>query len=152
MTKQEFKDFCKQEFYKRGFKKIKNEYYLAGDEVLCGIHLQKSDYSNVYYVNFYYFIGDYRTSGSYPKYCDSDVGGRIVAMSKTRTNGGKNYRTAQIEYEEYDQDELRAYFDVAFEEVIMPPLMEGKKYILDNLRKKYTMTLRQDEILKKLQE
>lgn len=31
MTKQEFKDFCRQEFYKRGFKKVKNMYYFDGE-------------------------------------------------------------------------------------------------------------------------
>ena len=35
-----------------------------------------------------------------------------------------------IEYEEYTEDELRPYFDKEFEERILPPVYQGKKYIL----------------------
>ena len=41
MTKQEFKEFCHEEFTKRGFKKRRNMWYLQGKGLLCGMYLQK---------------------------------------------------------------------------------------------------------------
>ena len=73
-------------------------------------------------------------------------------MSKDQTNMcGENFMTSQIEYEEYFECELSNYFDKAFETIILPPVYTGKKYILDNLGKLYSLTLRQDEVLRKLQ-
>ena len=54
MDKKQFKEFCKNEFMKRGFKKNKNTFYLAGNDLLCGIDLQKSNYGEIYYVNYFY--------------------------------------------------------------------------------------------------
>lgn len=152
MDKKQFKEFCKNEFKARGFKKQKDAFYLTGRDLLCGIDLQKSNYGDVYYVNYYYFIGKFKNITNYPTHYESDIQGRIVVMSRKQTFQGKQFMTAQVEYEEYTEDELRQYFDKEFEEKIMPPLSEGKKYILDNLKKKYFLTLRQDEVLKKLQE
>ena len=152
MDKKQFKEFCQNEFKARGFKKQRNVFYLTGRDLLCGIDLQKSNYGDVYYVNYYYFIGKFKNITNYPTHYESDIQGRIVVMSRKQTFQGKQFMTAQVEYEEYTEDELRQYFDKEFEEKIMPPLSEGKKYILDNLKKKYFLTLRQDEVLKKLQE
>ena len=68
-----------------------------------------------------------------PDYYDSDIEERILAMSKTKTVHGKCFLTAMIEYAEYTEDELRPYFDKEFEERILPPVYQGKKYILDHL-------------------
>lgn len=70
-----------------------------------------------------------------PDYYNSDIEERILAMSKTKTVHGECFLTAMIEYEEYTEDELRPYFDKEFEERILPPVYQGKKYILDHLRK-----------------
>lgn len=72
-------------------------------------------------------------------------------MTKTDTIQGEHFLTAQIEYEEYNEDELRYYFDKEFEEKVLPPIRYGKKYILDNLRKLYRLTLNQEEVMQKLQ-
>lgn len=151
MDKDQFKRFCKSEFEKHGFKKIKKEFYLLGKDLLCGISLQKSNFGSVYYVNYYYFIGDYSQTKNYPTYHSSDVEGRLAVMTKTDTIQGEHFLTAQIEYEEYNEDELRYYFDKEFEEKVLPPIRYGKKYILDNLRKLYRLTLNQEEVMQKLQ-
>ena len=151
MDKNEFKEFCKKEFEARGFKKQKNMFYLAGHDVLCGICLQKSNYGDVYYVNYCYFIGDFEGVKKYPTYYESDIQSRVLAMSKTSTVGGEHFITSQIEYEEYTEDELRPYFDKEFEERILPPVYQGKKYILDNLGKLYSLTLQREEVMKKLE-
>lgn len=154
MDKNEFKAFCKEEFYKRNYKKSKNMYYLSGTEgVMSGIMLQKSNYGPVYYVNYYFFIGDYNNVpiSSYPTHYEGDVYGRIIVMSKTQTHNGKAFETGAIEYEEYTQETLRPYFDQTFEKFILPPIYKGKKYILDNLKVLYDLDLRKEEVLRKLQ-
>ncbi len=150
MEKNEFKNFCKKEFELRGFKKNKKMFYLAGKDLLCGIDLQKSYYSNSYYINYYFFIGEFNDLNYYPVCYDLDVQGRILAMSKTQTVKGENFLTAAIEYEEYTEEELHSYFDKEFEEKILPPVYQGKKYILENLGEFYHLTLRQEEVLQKL--
>lgn len=150
MDKNEFKAFCKKEFESRGFKKKKNMFYLTGNDLLCGIYLQKSSYGNVYYVNYYYFIGEFNNITNYPTHYESDIQERILTMSKTSTIHGKHFITAQIEYEEYTEEELRPYFDKEFEERILPPVHQGKKYILDNLGRLYSLTLHKEEVLRKL--
>lgn len=85
-----------------------------------------------------------------PDYYDSDIEERILAMSKRKTVHGKCFLTAMIEYEEYTEDELRPYFDKEFEERILPPVYQGKKYILDHLGSLYSLTLRKEEVMRKL--
>jgi len=151
MDKKQFKEFCKNEFLKRGFKKQKNAFYLTGNDLLCGIDLQKSKYGDVYYVNYYYFIGKFENITNYPTCYESDIQGRIVVMSKEQTFQGKQFMTVQIEYEEYREDELRHFFEQEFEGKILPPIIQGKKYVLDNLNKLYFLTLNQEEVMRKLQ-
>lgn len=151
MNKDQFKDFCKKEFETKGFKRIKKMYYLLGKDLLCGIELQKSYYSESYYINYYFFLGEFNDSKNYPIRYDMDVQGRITAMSRKQTIDGKQFLTDMIEYEEYTEEELRPYFDKDFEEKILPPICYGKKYILDNLRTLYFLTLHQEEVLQKLQ-
>ena len=152
MERKQFIDFCKKEFEKHGFKKIKKYFYLAGKDVLCGMDLQKSNYGCFYYINYFYCIGDYNNSIVLPTYYDGDIASRICVMSKTQTYQGKHFMTSMVEYEEYTEDELRPYFDKEFKENILPPISQGKKYILENLNKKYCLDLRVDEVLRKLQE
>ena len=151
MDKNEFKAFCKNEFKARGFCKIKKAFYLKGKDLLCGIELQKSNFSNSYYVGFYFYIGEFNNTSTYPVCYDLDVQSRIRVMSKTQTIDGKHFPTAAIEYEEYTEEELRPYFDKEFEKRILPPIHQGKKYILDNLGKLYSLTLHKEEVIKKLQ-
>ena len=150
MDKKQFMGFCKNEFKARGFKKKKNVFYLAGHDLLCGIDLQKSNYGDVYYINYYYFIGDFENNSHYPTHYESDIQGRIVVMSKKQTFQGKQFLTAQVEYEEYSEDELRPFFEREFKEKILPPINQGKKYILDNLNSLYFLTLNQGEVMRKL--
>ena len=151
MDKKQFKEFCKREFQKKGFQKVKNTYYLAGKDLLCGIDLQKSNFGNEYYINFYYFIGDYQNQTGVPTYYDSDIDARIIVLSKIKTYQGKQFLTSQIAYEEYTEEELRVFFDKEFDERILPPIRQGKAYILENLGKLYRLTLNQEEVMRKLQ-
>lgn len=121
MEKIAFKRFCDSELKKHGFIKVNKGYYLNGDKgVLCGIFLQKSNYSNCYYINYYFFLGEFNDTKNYPVNYDLDVQDRLMAMSKTQTDHGEHFLTSMIEYEEYTEDELRPFFDKEFEEKILP--------------------------------
>ena len=130
MNKQEFKDFCHDEFTRRGFKKKRSMYYMKGKDLLCGIDLQKS-MAEAFYVNYNFYIGEYDDVKSYPSKYDCDLYHRITVWSKD-TVKGEHFWDAMIEYERYTIDEIKPYFDRAFEEYIMPPIEKGKKVILEN--------------------
>lgn len=151
MNKVDFVSFCYDEFKRHGFIKKGKYFYRRSEQLLCGIYLQKSNYGEIYYVNYFYCLGLYDNSTVFPTQYESDIDGRILAMSKTQTYQGKRFLTAMIEYTEYVEDELRPFFDKAFAERVLPPLMQGKKYILDNLERLYFLTLNQDEVMRKLQ-
>lgn len=151
MDKSDFKAFFKRELEIRGFKKKKNIFYLLGQDLLCGVDLQKSNYGNIYYVNYYYFIGNFENNEDYPTYYESDIQGRFSVLSKKQTFQGEKFMTAQIEYEEYTQSELKLFFDKEFEEKVLPPIFRGKKYILDKLNTLYFLTLNQEKVKNKLQ-
>ena len=151
MERQQFKKFCEKEFELQGFKKKKNMFYLKGVDLLCRINLQKSNYGNVYYVNYQYFIGDFDDSINYSSLEECDVEGRIIVLSKKETFQGKSFMTPQIEYEEYTEEELRKFFENEFKEKILPPIKQGKKYILSKLDQIYFLTLNQETVRKKLE-
>lgn len=71
-------------------------------------------------------------------------------MSRKQTSHGKQFMTAQIEYEEYTEKELRPFFERAFEEEILPPVNRGKSFILDNIGKLYSLTMHKEEVIQKL--
>lgn len=150
MDRKQFKEFCKNEFTERGFKKQRNMFYLTGYDLLCGIDLQKSYYGDAYYVNYYYFIGEFKNITDYPTHYESDIQGRIAVMSRKQTFHGKQFMTAQVEYEEYTEEELRPYFERAFKEENLPPVNRGKSFILDNLGGIYSLTLHKEEVIQKL--
>lgn len=130
MNKQEFKEFCHQEFTKRGFKKRKSMYYLNGKDLLGGLYLQKS-MCDAFYIEFDFFIGKYDDK-SHPTHYESDLFNRFVVLSKT-TYKGEYFMNSCIEYELYSKEELQPYFDETFDKYILPPILEGKKHILENL-------------------
>lgn len=131
MTKQEFKDFCHKDFTKRGFFKKKSMYYIKGKDLLCGLYLQKS-MGDAFYVEFDFFLNNYDDVKSYPTHYESDIYNRFTVLSKV-TYKGEYFMDAMIEYERYTEEELQPYFDKVFKEHIMPVVLLGKKFILDDI-------------------
>lgn len=132
MTKEEFKKFCKEQFYSRGFTKVKKMFYFDnGKDILCGIDLQKSNFGNTYYINVSFFMKNFIVKDAYPSYLEADFNRRIMVMSKKQTYQGEVFMTPQIEYEEYENQELGMYFQQNFEEWIMPAIERGMDYIIE---------------------
>lgn len=131
MTRQEFKDFCHEEFIKRGFKKKKSVYYLHGKDLLCGLYLQKS-MSDAYYVEYDFFLGNFPDIKKYPTIYDADISRRFTVLSKD-TYEGEFFMDACIEYELYTEDEVKKYFDEEFKRYIMPIIEGGKERLIQDL-------------------
>ena len=150
MTKQEFKDFCHEEFTKRGFVKRKKMYYLRGKDLLCGLYLQKS-MAEAFYVEYDFFIGQYDDVKTYPTMYDSDIHRRILVLSKDTING-EHFLDALIEYERYNIEEIEPYFADTFEKYIMPPILEGKRILLENQQHYFVSVFAKDRnrVLEKL--
>lgn len=149
MDKKEFKDFCHIEFTKRGFKKRKKMYYLQGKDFLCGLYLQNSSYGKAYYVEYDFFAGQYKDIKTYPTIYDCDLCKRICILSK-ETVKGKRYMDAFIEYERYSAEELKPYFDEAFEKHIMPAVVNGKEFLLKDLEYYEASREEKKKVLEKL--
>ena len=87
----------------------------------------------------------------YPTIYESDYYARISVLSKD-IDEGDYYMTDLIKYELYTPEELKPYFDKAFDEFIMPPLLEGKETVLKIMEYYDDYTLEEKEnIIKKLQ-
>lgn len=153
MDANEFKKFCNIEFAKRGFSKFKSSFYCQGNGVLCSLSLQHSDFGPMYYINFYFYIGDF-SKNRYPSRYDYDFRGRLSFMSKTETIDGKPFLGGMVEYDYYTEDELQPYFVNVFETIISPVLENGKKAIIPLLEndKCHANILRETETLGKLKE
>lgn len=130
MTKQEFREFCHDEFITRGFRKRKSMYYLKGKGVLCGINLQKS-MSDAYYVNYFFFLGEYENIKNYPTYYENDISMRFAVLAEDPYEGG-DYMDACIEYELYTKEEIKKYFDEEFEKHIMPVIEGGAEMLIQD--------------------
>ncbi|HEM3442193.1 TPA: DUF4304 domain-containing protein [Streptococcus suis] len=58
MELKEFKNIVFDILKKNGFKYIKSKYCFENDELLVFIEFQKSNFSNAYYINYYFVIKD----------------------------------------------------------------------------------------------
>ena len=126
-------------------------YYLKGKGLLAGLYLQKS-MAEAYYIEYNYFIGDFDFVKKYPTKYEADVFCRVEVLSKDTING-EHFMDAMIEYDLYSKEELIPYLFDAFENIILPPVHYGKKYILDNFGKYYIAIYgKEEETLKKLKE
>ena len=151
MTKEEFKQFCHNEFIRRGFVKRRSMYYLKGKDLLCGLYIQKS-IAEAFYVEYDYFIDKYSDIRLYPSMYESDIDIRICVLSKQTING-ERFMGALIEYERYNIEEIKPYFDEAFDKYIMPPILEGKKILLEKQEHYFAALFpeERDAVLEKLQ-
>lgn len=133
MTTQEFKDFCHEQFTKYGFSKRTKrdkQYFLNGTTgVLAGISLQRSNYGSAYYVNVNFYIGEFDDPKLYPSEYEGDISIRITVLSKD-TIKGECFMTGFIDHPKYTVKELQPYFEDALNQIIIPPLLVDKNYLV----------------------
>ena len=139
-------DMFKKCLYKylteRKFEKIKSKYYLESEKFLCVIDLQKSIYGPTCYINYSFFLGEFKKPyainqkdvESYTPY----VGSRFYFANKNKH---------ACDYLEYSVEELERILDSNFQERIIPPFREGKKYLLKHYGTLYTSFLFDEKIM-----
>ena len=105
-----------------GFKYVKKGYYFDHDELVIIISIQKSDYSNSYYVNYGFFIKAENPGISYPLINRCDIFGRFVF----EVEGTVYYN---IEIENFDLSIFKECIRKNVENIIVPVIESGlRKY------------------------
>lgn len=130
MEKKDFKDFLKKYFLKYGFEKIKGEYYKNDSGVLYNIYLDKYPYDDFYYITSCFYIGDYIKPYSVenlPHFY------RNFSFTEDETDTFSD----ACRYKNYTDQELGELLNRNISDLIVPVFKYGKKYLLENLHKKY---------------
>ena len=78
MEKKEFKKTLEALLHKYGFSYINKSYYCSNEELIVVVSVQKSDYSQDYYINYGFLIKSIYPDKIYPKDCECDFFGRFV--------------------------------------------------------------------------
>ncbi len=144
----EKKDFCKfiqRYLCDKGFEKIKERFYKNGNSFLCEVFVQKSAYGERYYINFNFYLGDFKRP------YEIDRGGW---QTHTPYVGGRfffNQLTGySCEYVDYDKEQLLKVLDQNMKMVILPPFDTGKQYLLNHFGTLYQTFLNNEEIIRLL--
>ena len=137
-----FKKFLHKYLKENGFTKVKSKYYLIGDKFTCMIDLQKSYYGPTYYVNYTFFLGEFENptdiiQDNMDTY-SPNVGSRFYFTGKDAYS---------CDYLDYDEEKLKALLDKNFNERIIPPFKEGKKYLLKHFGTLYTSFLLDERVM-----
>lgn len=88
------------------------------------IYLQKS-MAEAYYINYYFFIGDYKDVSKLPSIDEYDIYERFAVLSKN-LDEEECFLTACIEYDLYTKEEIKPFLDKEFESYIIPVIERGK--------------------------
>ncbi|PET60663.1 hypothetical protein CN514_14150 [Bacillus sp. AFS001701] len=72
MDIKEFKKFVDEVLLTKGMKKRRSNYYFDNEEIISVLGLQKTSYTNGYYLNFGYVIKDLNTK-EHPNYTDGNI-------------------------------------------------------------------------------
>lgn len=127
MNKDEFKKLCSESFKQHGFIKRKGRFYRHGQSgIFCAADLQRSDYSEAYYINCSFLVEDG---------CDATIKPYFFRRVKVRSVSmhnplGLRFMTDMIIIADYTPAELLKYLNTAFDEWIMPTLMLGAEFVL----------------------
>lgn len=127
MNKDEFKKLCSESFKQHGFIKRKGRFYRHGQSgIFCAADLQRSDYSEAYYINCSFLVEDGCDAAIEPYFFR-----RVKVKSVSMHNPlGLRFMTDMIIIADYTPAELLKYLNTAFDEWIMPTLMLGAEFVL----------------------
>ena len=119
MNKNEFKKELHECAKNRGFEWHNRNYYNNSQNVITVINIQKSNFSDSYYINYGFCIKDIHKELNYPKIRECDIMGRFANGEK------KDVFDLCI----LDVNELKVCIEDNFEKVIVPVMNEGiEKY------------------------
>lgn len=122
MDKKEFKKVLAKVLSEYGFQANRNIYRAETNELIIVVATQKSDFENIYYINFGFLIKSLNPDIINPKDNQCDVFGRF-----TLDIMGEEYTS--INYESINTDEFYDAFSKSLNDKVKPVLEFGfKKY------------------------
>ncbi len=125
MERKIFKDIINKQLLENGFSKEGIYYYKEGDDIICIVGLQKSGYSNGYYINIGYIIKKLHPSITKLRDVDGDIRTRFDHKGETK-------QTDFFDPEKFsDQIQLQHTLQENINELILSELsIEGIKNLL----------------------
>lgn len=127
MNKDEFKKLCSHCFKQHGFIERKKWFYCKGRSgIFCAADLQRSDYSEAYYINCS-FLSNGKCDSAIEPYFFRRVKVKSVSMHNAL---GLRFTTDMIIIADYTPEQMREYLNTAFDEWIMPTLTDGADFVL----------------------
>ena len=114
-----FRSIVNDVLKEHGFSKKRGGFLKEGAEIICSVGLQKSGFSNSYYINVGFIIKDLHPDLTEPKYTDGDIRCRF----SFNINGSETDVLDLDEIPEIDPDSInnslklniKKYINVAFE-------------------------------------
>ena len=133
MNKNDFLRLLKKVLEKYNFKKRGSDFYLIGPkDLLVIIHLQKSAYGNIYYLNVCFSLIEYDESNkaNIPNWRDTDTYNRVKNISES--NYCFDYDNIVVS-DDFVVSNLEESIDAAMMEWIIPTLDNGSDYVIENV-------------------
>lgn len=122
MNKDEFRALCSDCFKQHGFKKQKRWFYRQGRSgIFCAADLQRSDYSEAYYINCSFLAKD--GNAAIEPYFFRRIKVKAVSL-------GRGIMTDMIVIADYTPEQMREYLNAAFDEWILPTLADGADFVM----------------------
>jgi len=128
MDIKEFKNKVNDSLKSIGFNKKGSYYYKRSDEVICVIGIQKSSYSNCYYINLGYILKDLRPDLEFPREVDGDIRTRF-----TFDANGKKVDCIDVEAIPNNEYLMKALEDNILQFVDSTLSLEGIKELLQKM-------------------
>lgn len=126
MNRVEFKKLCSECFIRHGFKEQNGRFYRHGpSDIFCAAEMQRSDYSEAYYINCSFLVKDGDTT--IEPYFFKRVKVKSVSMHNTL---GLHFTTDMIVIADYTPEQMLKYLNTAFDDWIMPTLTKGAGFVL----------------------
>lgn len=82
MDSPEFKKIIREYMIENGFICENNKYYLQSEKLVATIQIQRSNFSNVFYINYGFFVKEIHINTNCSNICSCDVVGRFNINDK----------------------------------------------------------------------
>ena len=118
MDKHKFKKLLTKILFEYGFTHKNKAYYFISKELITVIAIQKSDYSDVYYINYSFLLKELHPELKFPKDYESDCFGRFILNCN-----GNNYFNINIG--EFTAENFEIAVRNFMEKTICPVITKG---------------------------
>lgn len=147
MNASEFKSGVNSCLLQKGFQKKGNCYYKKTDEIIHVVCLQKSNFSNAFYINLGIVVRQLHSNEEHPREVDADIRtrfgheyeGEIIDLFDLDTIAGRQHLISSIE------NNIREFIETSLSERDLMKLIRNKpalQYLTTGKAKKYLEELK----------